>query len=199
MLSFIIIALTGVILGISMAAPPGPVMTIIMNRSLNGVKQGFLVGMGAMTADIILLLVVLELNSVVNFSIVEPYVFLAGGLFFVYLAYKIFNKRNEEIEDTHDEIRSGNYLRGLTVGILNPMQIGWWLTAGLGILRTEGITPYYFFYAGIIGYVLLFSFFINRAYIKFGSTLKKGISIFSVIVLLGFGIYFLYAFTVTIL
>lgn len=195
MLSIVLIAFTGIVLGISMAAPPGPVMTIIMNRSLIRVRSGFLVGMGAMTADIILLAIVYELNDIINFSTVEPYIFLIGGIFFLYLSYMIFYKRNENDIGTTDRSGKNSYLKGLAIGIVNPMQIGWWLTAGLGILRTEGITPYYFFYGGIIVYVFLFSLLINRAFIKFGPRLKTGISLFSIVVLLGFAFYFLYSFS----
>lgn len=199
MLSIFLLAFTGVVLGISMAAPPGPVMTIIMNHSLNSVRSGFLVGMGAMTADLILLSLIYELNATVNFSKIEPLIFLIGGIFFVYLAYMIYHKRNDTQPELTNETGKNSYLRGLTIGIVNPMQIGWWITAGLSILRTEGITPYYFFYLGIIVYVFLFSLFINRTFIKFGSLMKTGISIFSIIVLLGFAIYFIYAFFLSFL
>lgn len=199
MLPIFLLAFTGIVLGISMAAPPGPVMSIIMNRSLNSVRSGFLVGMGAMTADLILLGLVYELNATVNFSMVEPFIFLIGGIFFVYLAYMIYHKRNDTDTELTNEAGKNSYLRGLAIGIVNPMQIGWWITAGLGILRTEGITPYYFFYLGIIVYVFLFSLLINRTFIKFGSLMKTGISLFSILVLLGFAIYFIYAFFLSFL
>ena len=199
MLPIFLLAFTGIVLGISMAAPPGPVMSIIMNRSLNSVRSGFLVGMGAMTADLILLGLVYELNATVNFSMVEPFIFLIGGVFFVYLAYMIYHKRNDTDPELTNEAGKNSYLRGLAIGIVNPMQIGWWITAGLGILRTEGITPYYFFYLGIIVYVFLFSLLINRTFIKFGTLMKTGISLFSILVLLGFAIYFIYAFFLSFL
>ncbi len=199
MLPIFLLAFTGIVLGISMAAPPGPVMSIIMNRSLNSVRSGFLVGMGAMTADLILLGLVYELNATVNFSMVEPFIFLIGGVFFAYLAYMIYHKRNDTDTELTNEEGKNSYFKGLAIGIVNPMQIGWWITAGLGILRTEGITPYYFFYLGIIVYVFLFSLLINRTFIKFGSLMKTGISLFSILVLLGFAIYFIYAFFLSFL
>ena len=194
-LNFILIAIAGFFLGVSMAAPPGPVMTMIMNRALVSVKSGFWVGMGAMTADLILLAIVYELNASINLTLVEPFIFLLGGFYFIYLGIKIFRSINEDEKGIVEEEKLHySFSKGLTTGLVNPMQIGWWLTAGLSVIESNGLTTFYFFYAGIIAYVVLISFMINKSYLKFGEMLKYGVSVFSLFVLTGFGIYFIYSF-----
>jgi L-lysine exporter family protein LysE/ArgO len=189
--------LIGLTLGVSMAAPPGPVMTVIMKKSLSSIKSGFLVGMGAMTADLILLFLVLLLKNYVDLTAYEPIIFILGGLYFVYLALKILNEvintnRMKESESNTDF----SYFKGLFTGILNPMQIGWWLTAGLSIIEADGISPFYFFYLGIIVYVYLLCFVIYKTHAKYQEKVSFVVNIFSIFVLLVFGSYFIFSFLV---
>jgi threonine/homoserine/homoserine lactone efflux protein len=193
------IVITGLFLGLSMAAPPGPVMAMILKKSMDSVKSGFLIGMGAMTADLILLAIVYTLNKSVNLKSIMPEVFLLGGLYFIYLSLNIFLELTGKRRDTNQTTKeNSSYLKGLTTGILNPMQIGWWLTAGLSILDTEGITPYYFFYMGIIIYVYVICILINKSYGKFEKKVSYSVNIFSILILFTFGLYFIYSFIIAI-
>ena len=190
-----LIIFTGLVLGISMAAPPGPVMTMIMKKSLRSVTSGFLVGMGAMTADIILLAIVIFLRKIVNLTKFEPITFLLGGIYFIYLALKIGTElKNKNVQESPENIKDFSYFKGLITGILNPMQIGWWLTAGLSILEAEGISPFYFFYVGIVIYVYFLCLLIYRSHKKFQERVSLFVNVFSVFVLLGFGAYFIFSF-----
>ncbi len=189
--------LIGLILGVSMAAPPGPVMTVIMKKSLGSVKAGFLVGMGAMTADLILLILVLLLKNYVDLKAYEPLTFILGGLYFIYLALKILSEViNKDVESRLESSADFSYLKGLFTGILNPMQIGWWLTAGLGIIEADGISPFYFFYIGIIVYVYLLCLVIYKTHARYQEKVSFVVNIFSIFVLLGFGSYFIFSFLI---
>ncbi|MGP6206855.1 LysE family translocator [Cuniculiplasma sp. SKW3] len=190
--------LFGAFLGISMAAPPGPVMAMMFARSKVSVKSGFLVAMGAMTADITLMLIVLFFRSVIDLKKFESPIFLLGGLYFVYLGFKmlrVLNKGGSLMEDSSVEVK-GNYYKGLSTGLVNPMQISWWLTAGLSVMEGFGVSPFYFFYAGIVIYTYSICYIINRSFLKFGQKFSLVIDTMSTIILLGFGIYFIFQFAI---
>lgn len=185
----------GFVLGVTMAAPPGPVMTVIMRKSLVDIKSGFLVGMGAMTADVILLLLLLLLKSYVNLKTYDPIIFILGGFYFIYLALDILLEfLHRERNNTTKIVSDYSYFKGLTTGLLNPMQIGWWLTAGLSIVESYGITPFYFFYIGIMVYIYFLSLIIYKSHAKYQDKVSLIVNAFSVTVLLAFGAYFILSF-----
>ena len=80
--------LTGVGIGLSLAAPPGPVNAVIASHTVTrSWRAGFLVGVGATTADTIFLAITILARSVV--AGIEPYVpFIAllGAGVMVYFA-----------------------------------------------------------------------------------------------------------------
>ena len=59
--------ITGILLGLGVAIPIGPLNILIMNYSLSSFGRGFALGMGAMSADI-LYFVLLSLGVLVVFD-----------------------------------------------------------------------------------------------------------------------------------
>ena len=57
-MNYYLIALLGVFLGFSMAAPPGPINSMIIDRSTKSFYEGAKIGFGAMTADFIFMILV---------------------------------------------------------------------------------------------------------------------------------------------
>ncbi|MGP6221007.1 LysE family translocator [Caldiplasma sukawensis] len=187
-LPFLIII--GLFLGISMAAPPGPVMAMIMGTSKRSPSRGIMIGLGAMTADIILLILVLTVSEYVDFELYSPIIFLIGGTYFLFLGSKIASIiiKNQEMP----EPESGNYVKGLLTGITNPMQITWWFTSGLGMLDAYGIFPFYFFYVSIVMYLIFFSILVYRASLKWERYASVVLDVISATILLIFSLYFIY-------
>ncbi len=81
---------SGLLLGYSLAMPPGPMNTLIVAWSLRSIRHGFAVGAGAMSADFLFMLLTLYgvLSGLGGGQFFAPF-HAAGGLFFLYLAYKI--------------------------------------------------------------------------------------------------------------
>lgn len=173
-----------------MAAPPGPVMAMIMGTSKRSPSRGIMIGLGAMTADIILLILVLTVSEYVNFQLYSPIIFLIGGAYFFYLGFKIAAViiNNEEIP----EPESGNYMKGLITGMTNPMQITWWFTSGLGMLDAYGIFPFYFFYISIVLYLFFFTILVYKASLKWERYASVVLDFMSTTILLIFSLYFIY-------
>lgn len=187
-MNIVLIALFGMVLGVSLAAPPGPVISIMVDRASNSVKAGTLVGMGAMTADLILMFIVIVFRRVVNLEPYDSYIYLLGGSFFILLSSMIVRGKK-----TVSAKSSGSgYFIGMSTGLVNPMQIGWWLTAGIGIFQKFSYTPFYFFWIGIVAWVIFLSVMVNRSVIKFGSKVRTGITYFSFITLIIFGGLFIF-------
>ncbi len=184
--------IAGTSLGVSMAAPPGPITAMIVDRARASVKKGMLVGLGAMTADFMLMIFVLYLRNSVNFSFFYDELYGIGGAYFIILGVSILRNLPEAGIDQKmkNEQSYYGYIRGFATGIMNPLQIGWWLTAGISVINSEGVAPFYFFYPGITLYLIVFSIIVKKSYLKWGIKFEMAASLFSVGILFIFGIYF---------
>lgn len=188
MLYFPVLAGIGILLGISLAGPPGPVTAILVQRSLNSVFRGMAVGFGAMTADFILMILITAFGSVLDLKSYDRYIYVLGAVFFLYLAFRI---ATEDDASSQSGKAGSGYIAGLTIGLVNPMQIAWWLTAGLSVLQKFGLTTIIFLFVGIVIWVFFLSELVNRASLKYEREVVLGVRIFSVSALAVFGILFL--------
>lgn len=180
----------GMSLGVSLAAPPGPITAMIVDRSMTSVLKGFMIGMGAMSADFTLMIITLGFRSVVDLGAYDRYIFLIGGIFFILLSVGVIRSRYSSNPKT--ERRKMNYFSGLFLGLVNPMQIAWWITAGLSVFQRFGIEPFYFLFLGIVLWVAFLTYAINRSVVRYGKKLADGIKLFSFAILISFGIVFIY-------
>ena len=195
-MNFFLVAFLGILLGISLAGPPGPVTAIMVERSMKSVLRGISVGLGAMTADFILMVVILLFGTALDISRFNYYIYAVGAVFFIYLAYGIATSKPQE---SYSEIRSSGYIAGLSIGLINPLQVGWWLTAGLSVFQMFGITPLIFLFVGIIIWVVFLTVMVYAASARYGDKVRLGVKIFSVASLSFFGILFLYLSLIGIL
>ena len=125
--------ITGILLGLGVAIPIGPLNILIMNYSLSSFGRGFALGMGAMSADI-LYFVLLSLGVLVVFD--NPWIFksiaIFGAIFLLYMAwacYKNASKMLAKISSTErGESLLACYLKGLGLNSINPFIVGFWLS-----------------------------------------------------------------------
>ena len=126
----------GVLFGLALAAPPGPMNAIIAEESvLRGWTAGFKAGLGAMTADLIFFVLALfgAVAFVRQFPRVQDAMFLLGGFLMLYFAYGA-------VRDAGRQFRSGSvptsrgFSKAFALSLSNPYQILFWLTAGVGLL-----------------------------------------------------------------
>jgi threonine/homoserine/homoserine lactone efflux protein len=136
--------LKGMILGLSVAAPIGPVSVLVIRRTLSsGHKFGFLSGLGATTAvTTYSLIAALGLTFVTNLLLGQQFLFrLIGGIFLCYLGVKIFlSKLAEKGASAKGESLFRSYLSVLFLTITNPLAILTFsgMFAGLGLAQ-EGV------------------------------------------------------------
>ena len=172
-----------------MAAPPGPINSLMIERSIKSLYDGAKIGLGAMTADFIFMILIFAFQKTINFSYFLPIIYLAGALVFFYIA---INMKLHPAESTINEFSFYGYFKGLGTGLVNPYQIIWWLSAGLAIFETFGYTLFYFFFIGICLWIICITTLVHHSYLKYGEVLKKILTNFSFVVLLIFSAIFIY-------
>ena len=131
--------LAGVVFGLALAAPPGPMNAIVAEESVvRGWAAGFWAGFGAMLADVLFFLLTLAgvLAVVDRFHTIRPLLYLVGGLLMWYFAIGAIREARSAASFTDGGRSASNGLRKtFTLSLTNPYQIGFWLTAGVGLLR----------------------------------------------------------------
>ncbi len=172
----------GIVLGLSIAAPPGPVNALIANSSLRSWLHGTSVGAGAMTADFIFFLITFVVKDIIPTSILEL-LYLVGGVYMIFLAYGVITSKMVPSS------KGGNYLVGLTLGLTNPYQILWWLTVGIFMLTQFSVLIAPAFFLGITVWIVSFPRLVNYLGYKY----SKYIKVISFVVILSFAIFILYS------
>ena len=170
----------GVVFGIALAAPPGPMNAIIAEESvLRGWFAGVKAGLGAMSADaIFFVLAALGVVAFVErFPVLRAAMVGVGGVLMLYFAYDAAtdvqssfhgavdtgaeadvaaDSDGETIADVAadpdgemiaDVAAGTGFRKAFVLALTNPYQILFWLTIGVGLLRSGTLdvlaqTPY---------------------------------------------------------
>lgn len=166
-LELLFVAAIGIAIGLSLAAPPGPVNAIIASRTVTrSWRAGFLVGAGATTADTIFLTLSVMAHSLLgNVAGWLPYISFLGAPVMAYFAWTAFRalRSPEEILAPRAEAEAKSYAIGLSVNLTSPYPILWWLTAGLILIDQLGAAVLVGFYAGIILWITAFPLAVREA------------------------------------
>ncbi len=173
--------LIGYLLGLSLAIPPGPINAIMANESMKSPLHGTSVGTGAMTADFIFFLIVYFARFEIP-SWLYPYLYMIGGGIMLFMAYNVL-RTNERTTN-----KRGNYFIGLSIGLSNPFQIFWWLTAGIFFINEFSYISLIGFFLGILTWIFIFPYGMNRLTKKYSYHVK----IISFIILLIFALLMFY-------
>ncbi len=183
----------GIAIGLSLAVPPGPMNALIAAESVKrSYANGIKLGIGAMTADGIFLFITL-IGVTVFFAgdTVKMIVSAAGGIILAYMAIGILKNFNRPLEENDGGAVARPYLTGLTVGLTNPAQILWWITAGAALITN-------FNAAGIVGFFIGIAFWVSSFSLTLHYAQKKArwiypmITLLSGLILLAFGLILAY-------
>ncbi|MDS0220701.1 LysE family translocator [Haloarcula sp. S1AR25-5A] len=133
-------ALGGVLFGLALAAPPGPMNAVIAEESaLRGWRAGFFAGLGAMTADAcFFVLALLGVATIITETPgVERVMVGAGGLLMLWFAYGAVQDAHTvagaDLSTTPGESRG--FRKAFVLALTNPYQVAFWLTVGVGLLE----------------------------------------------------------------
>lgn len=193
------------ILGISLAAPVGPVNVEVIRRGLkHGFFPAFILSLGAASADATyLLLVYFGLSNFINIPIVRTSIWALGAIVLLYLGWQGIKEYFEKIDLEKSKVKTSrnSFVAGYLITISNPMTIIWWLGVFGAILSSTAqaatrTTALFNNFAIIVGVVLWF--FVLSILLHWGKRFvnektMRYISVIAGLVLIGFGLYFGYS------
>jgi threonine/homoserine/homoserine lactone efflux protein len=117
----------GLVVGFSIAAPVGPIGVLCIRRTIaQGLILGFVSGLGAATADAAYgAIAAYGLASLETLLVGDLFwLRLLGGVFLVYLGYRIFfSKPEERLTPSRRGDLAGAYISTLFLTLTNPMTI----------------------------------------------------------------------------
>ena len=131
-------AVGGVVFGLALAAPPGPMNAVIAEESaLRGWRSGFAAGLGAMVADACFFVLALAGVATVVRSTpgLQRAMVAVGGLLMLWFAYGAVRDANalSSVEPADGESRG--FRKAFVLALTNPYQVVFWLTVGVGLLE----------------------------------------------------------------
>jgi len=192
------ILLIGVALGVSIAAPPGPVTALAAQQvASRSWLSGWLVLLGATMSDAVFF--ALTFYGVTRFvsPSLRSILFVAGGVLMLYLAVSVVRKARR-LKAGARFSRSNRwayssrspFLLGLFVGLTNPFQLGWWVAIGAGMVAEYGGGIAVGFFAGILSWTVIFSAIVHAGVARY-ERIAPVIALSSAAVMAGFGLWFL--------
>ena len=193
--------LSGLALGAGAALPLGPINILIMTNALRSYKSAVAIGLGAMSADIIYFLITLIGGlKLLQYKTLSNVLIIFGSLFLLYIAYQIFKGRNNKIDATPVKVEKSDvaksYIKGLSLTLLNPYTIGFWLSVSTTISAKN--LDIKFTVAGIICaivlWITLMPFIVHKNKHLISDRVGYIFSIFSASIMLFFAVSLLWDF-----
>ena len=143
-------------IGFSGALMPGPLLSVAIAESYKkGVWAGPLLVLGHAIPELLLaILFTIGLDQVMHNQVVVGVIGIVGGLFLLWLAFKIFFevRRGISIDLTSgQDVGWGPLVAGMWASVSNPGWIIWWATIGaryILLALNHGIAGLAFFFVG---------------------------------------------------
>jgi len=125
--------------------------------------------------------------------------FVLGGLLMLYLAVSTVRvARRPQTGPSPSRSRRWSspplerspFLLGLSIGLTNPYQLGWWIAVGAGMVEDFGGSVAVGFFVGILSWTLVFTVLIHEGVARY-QRLSPLIAYGSAAIMTGFGLWFL--------
>lgn len=192
--------ISGLTLGLAAGAQPGPFQTYIINQAiLRGWKRTLIAAFAPLLSDgPIIVLVLLIISQIPEWF--QSFLFLAGGIFILSLAWKAYQNWNMFSRADSEESQSGaqSLLRATMMNLLSPgPYIFWSLVLGPTVLETWKFSKplsagfLLCFYGAMISINISVILVFGLAK-RFGKDFQKTMLLISAIALAVFGIYQLF-------
>lgn len=179
----------GLLLGFSLTIPPGPMNAYIASQSVRSFREGVTVGLGAMSADLVLGGLVFALHDAVDLSAALRGIYVLGAGMMIYLAVGLVRGGSDRPPPETTGVRT--YTKALALGIANPFQVVWWLTAGLAFAYLGGWALFVALFGAIAVWIVAFPWAVHT-----GTERRPGVAravlVASGVVLFAFAGYFLF-------
>ncbi|MCE7792565.1 LysE family translocator [Salipaludibacillus sp. CUR1] len=204
----ILLLIRQIVLGLSIAAPIGPINIEIIRR---GINQGFwpslLVGAGGMSADLIIMFLMYHgLSGFLTLEEVQLALLVFGAGVLSYTGIQGLQSQPQLSDPSFKEMREqnekssllGSYLTGASIAAFNPLNLLFWLGIYGSVLSStfQNDNPLHAFYInsavfigiGLWNLNLSLSVFFGKRLLK--KSILKGICLAASLFLVGCGLYF---------
>ncbi|BDR92763.1 LysE family translocator [Vulcanisaeta souniana] len=179
----------GMAFGFLLAAPPGPMNALIAAEATRSPIHGTSVGLGAMSADGILMVITYFFSRVLGYY--AHYLYFVGFAVMIYLAVSILRSTFSPRNSGSNRSPFLNYFMGVSMGLTNPYQVFWWLTAGLSFMSIFGIFSVVGLFTAILIWVLVFPYAVYVGKVYGGSRVDFAVKLISALGIMAFAIYIL--------
>ncbi|MYL69478.1 hypothetical protein GLW00_01375 [Halobacillus litoralis] len=126
---------SSILLGLSIAAPVGPINIEIMRRGLTyGFWSAFCVGLGGMSSDLLLMAAMFfGMGIFLTWTWVQVALMLVGCIVLVHAGWTSLSAREEwRVEEDYERRHKGqallSYVRGVIIAGTNPMNLLFWIS-----------------------------------------------------------------------
>lgn len=191
------IFIQGLLLGFGVSVPFGPVNILILSYALKSFKNAFSVGLGAMSADILyLLLLAFGLLGFLNNEIFKQILAVFGFVFLSYMAFSMLKNKAKALKFKEEKVQEStlkSFIKGFSLNLLNPYVIGFWLS--ISLLVNQNNNPWIMLFGLFIAisiWIFALSFFVGKFAYLFSAKVVLYINIISAFIIEYFALAMLY-------
>lgn len=121
-----------ILLGISLSAPVGPINVAQINKGIkNGFLSAWLVGVGAMSAGVVMMfLIYFGISTYLTTPIAQLCIWIFGFVTMIYLGYESMKEATKQVQyisSGEKEHPLKSFLSGFAIAISNPLNIIFWI------------------------------------------------------------------------
>ena len=141
-------SLESLIIGVSIAAIPGPIFFELVRRTLTkGLFSGVLLVLGEFSGNFLLLLVIFFSTShLLADHLARTVLFAMGSLVLVWVSVSAFRLEVKQVESSYNHessnVKAESYIAGLGIAVTSPIVIALWISLSgsyLNALHDRGI------------------------------------------------------------
>ncbi|MBW2976077.1 LysE family translocator [Candidatus Woesearchaeota archaeon] len=189
------------LIGISIAAIPGPLFFELVRRSLTkGFWSGALLAVGEFTGNILIMsLIFLGFKAFLSSEFLVIFLSIAGGFILVWIGASAFILKKEQINEPHKKKRynENSLATGLAITFTNTLAIVLWISLAGSYIAQSGSDYRAFLNIFLIAFGFLIFYFplaaiVNYTGSKVPSKYLPGVSRVFGIILIVYGISFFY-------
>lgn len=162
--------LLGLSLGFSAGIAPGPLLALVIQRSLaGGLASGLRVTLSPIITDLPIIIVSVLLVGKLPPQYLD-YLLIVGGLFVIWLGIDAFRHAGDDIDLTRTTSARQDLLHGALINFMNPHPYLFWAAVGApAVVRAWRQDPFYAvafvlgFYITLIGSKMVIAWLFSRA------------------------------------
>jgi threonine/homoserine/homoserine lactone efflux protein len=167
MITYLILGIT---MGLTAGLSPGPLLVLLISETVkHNRKSGFMVACVPLITDLpIVLVAVLVLRIIADYSFILGTVSLLGSVFLAYLAFE--NIRIKNFDTDIKKLKSGSLGKGIITNFLNPNPYLFWMTIGAPTVMKgyaeNVVLPFLFvlsFYLFLVGSKIIIALIVDRS------------------------------------